>query len=294
MSTPAKHRGVVVAVDGSPASNAAVVWAARDAAMRNIPLTVVHAVVTPTSTWPPVPYPESLAVRLEDEGKKAVMHAIKIAEDAAPAHQKVTINRELVYSTPALALIKMSDEAEMVVVGSAGRGLVARGVLGSVSSAVVRHANCPVAVIRDEDPSMPDPQHAPVLVGLDGSPASELATAIAFDEASRRGVDLLALHAWSDVAVLDLAGLDWSAVEAEAERSLAESLAGWEERYPDVTVRRLLTRDRPARQLIEKSEDAQLVVVGSHGRGGLAGMLGSVSNKVVHSVRMPVIVARST
>ena len=292
MSAPVKQLGIVVAVDGSPASNAAVCWAARDAAMRNVFLTVVHAVVTPTATWPPVPYPDSLALRLEDEGKKAVMDAMKIAEDAMPADRKVTINRELVYSTPALALIKMSDEAEMIVVGSSGRGLLARGVLGSVSSTVVRHASCPVAVIRDEDQLLPDPQHAPVLVGIDGSPASELATTIAFDEASRRGVDLMAVHAWSDVAVLDLAGLDWAAVEAEAERSLAESLAGWQERYPDVAVHRLLVSDRPARQLVEKSATAQLVVVGSHGRGGLTGMLGSVSNAVLHSVRRPVIVAR--
>lgn len=292
MSESGMHLGVVVAVDGSAESNAAVCWAAREAAMRDTPLTVLHAVVTPMASWPPVPYPDSLLVGLEDEGRKIIAHAVKIAEEAMLADQKITINSLMVYSTPALSLIKKSDEAEMIVVGSSGRGLLSRGLLGSVSSSVVRHANCPVAVIRDEDPRMADPQHAPVLVGIDGSPASELATEIAFDEASRRGVDLLALHAWSDVAVLDLSGLDWSAVEAEAERSLAESLAGWQERYPDVKVHRLIVRDRPARGLIEKSESAQLVVVGSHGRGGLGAMLGSVSNAVVHSVRMPIIVAR--
>ncbi len=139
---------------------------------------------------------------------------------------------------------------------------------------------------------MPDPQH-PVLVGIDGSPASEFATELAFAEASRRGVDLMALHAWSDVTTSELPELDWSAVEAEAQRSLAESLAGWQERYPDVTVQRLVVRDRPARQLVENSKSAQLLVVGSHGRGGLTGMLlGSVSNTVLHSVRIPVIVAR--
>ena len=293
MSEPTTYRGIVVAVDGSPAADVAASWAAREAAMRNVPLSIVHSVVTPTATWPPMPYPDALAVRLEDDGKKAIMHAVKIAEDAMPADRRVTINRELVYSTPALALIKMSDEADMIVVGTSGRGLLARGVLGSVSSTVVRHANCPVAVVRDEE--LPDPQRAPVLLGIDGSPASELATEVAFDEASRRGVDLVALHAWSDVALSEIPESDWSTLEEAAQRSLAESLAGWQERYPDVTVQRLIVRDRPARELVEKSESAQLVVVGSHGRGGLTGMLlGSVSNAVLHSARVPVIVARPT
>ncbi len=257
--------------------------------MRNVPLTVVHAVATPTATWPPVPYPESLAIRLEDDGKKAIMHAIKIAEDAMPEDGKVAIGRELVYAAPATTLIEMSNDAEMVVVGTSGRGLLARGVLGSVSSTVVRHASCPVAVVRDED--LPG-QDAPVLVGIDGSRTSEHATELAFDEASRRGVDLVALHAWSDVTT-EVPFLDWATVEEEGQRSLGEALAGWGERYPDVTVRRVIVRDRPAHHLIEAAESAQLVVVGSHGRGGLTGvLLGSVSNTLLHSVRIPVIVAK--
>jgi nucleotide-binding universal stress UspA family protein len=140
---------------------------------------------------------------------------------------------------------------------------------------------------------LPDVRDAPVLLGTDGSPASELATEIAFDEASRRGVDLVAIHAWSDAAVSEVFDIEWPVVEGEAQRSLAESLAGWEERYPDVTVHRFIARDRAARHLIDKSETAQLVVVGSHGRGGLTRMLlGSVSNAVLHSVRIPIIVAR--
>lgn len=261
--------------------------------MRNVALTVVHVVNTAVATWPPIPYPETLGLWLDSEGRQVIADAIRIAEDTARANRKITIKTEVVYSTPVPALVEMSSNAEMLVVGCSGRGLLARGLLGSVSSSVVRHAHCPVAVVRDEDPLMPYPRRAPVLLGIDGSPASELATAIAFDESSRRGVDLIALHAWSDVSVFELPGLDWSAVQAEAERSLAERLAGYQEGYPDVTVHRLVVCDRPARQLVEKSDSAQLVVVGSHGRGGLTGMLlGSVSNAVVHAVRMPVIVAR--
>jgi nucleotide-binding universal stress UspA family protein len=295
MSAKAKDYGIIVGVDGSPASNAAVCWAARDAVMRHIPLTLIHMVNPAASPWSQAPLLDEFAVWQENEGHRILADALKIARDIANGEPRISIESELMFSATVPALVKLSKEAELIVVGNYGRGALARSLVGSTSSGLVRHAHCPVAVIRDEDPRMPHPAQAPVLVGIDGSPASELATAIAFDEASRRHVGLIALHAWSDREIFELPGLDSSAVKAEEERLLAEGLAGWQERYPDVTVTRLLVCDRPARVLVETSESAQLVVVGSRGRGGFTGMLlGSVSNAVVQSVRMPVIVARQS
>jgi nucleotide-binding universal stress UspA family protein len=290
MSTTVKRYGIVVGVDGSAASDAAVFWAARDAAMRNLPLTVVHMFKTYVPTFPQIPMPSGVAEWQEDDGRKILEQAVKIAKDAVPTDQKIAITSEVKGSPPVPTLVGMSQEAEMIVVGSNGRGAVGRALLGSVSSGVVHGAKCPVAVIRAEASYTPSSDRAPVLVGIDCSPASELALAIAFDEASFRGVELTALHAWSDVAVYQIPWVDW---KDEAERSLAEYLAGWQERYPDVKVHRVITLDHPGRALTEESESAQLVVVGSHGRGGVTGMLlGSVGNAVVHSVHTPVIVAR--
>jgi len=93
--------------------------------------------------------------------------------------------------------------------------------------------------------------------------------------------------------VFEFPGADWSALQSGAEETLSERLAGWQERYPDVLVRRVVVADRPAHQLLEQAQSAQLLVIGSHGRGGFAGMvLGSVSTAVINAARMPVLVAR--
>lgn len=187
----------------------------------------------------------------------------------------------------------------MVVVGYRGHGGgLARSVLGSVSSALVYHAHCPVAVIHDEA-MIGDVARAPVLVGIDGSPASEAATAIAFEEASRRGVGLMALHAWMDPRVSGSRGLvqdsKWDAQLSEEDETLAERLAGWHQRYPDVGIRTRIEIGDPAGWLIEASERAQLIVVGSHGCGWFSGrLLGSVGAAVVNRAKIPVIVARQS
>jgi nucleotide-binding universal stress UspA family protein len=293
MPSTTKHYGIIVGVDGSPASDAAVSWAAHDAVMRGVPLTLMHVQDPIARTWSPAKVLEEVAGWQKAEGRGILASASKIAHDIANDSSQTTINGELQFSAPRPTLVDRSEDAELIVVGTDGRGALARGLLGSVSSGLVRHARCPVAVIHDAEPRMPDPSEAPVLVGVDGSSASELATEIAFAEASRRRVDLIALHAWSDRETIELPGVDWPAVKADEERLMSEALAGWQERYPDVTVSKLLVCDRPARALVETSQSAQLVVVGSHGRNALTRtFLGSVSNAVVQSVRVPVIVAR--
>ncbi len=290
------HRGVLVGVDGSAYAKVAVDWAARVAASRNVVLTLVHVLNPPLMmTWPEVPMPPTFTRWQQDEGAAVLDAVTALAQDAARESGGVRVVTEMPSGPTPQTLLELTGDADMIVVGSRGHGALARAVFGSVSSSLVRHAHCPVAVIHDADPVAPTPALAPVLLGVDGSSASEGATALAFDEASRRGVELVALHAISDTDVIELPGVDYRNLEQGAHEVLGERLAGWQERYPDVSVRREVVWSRPARALVERAPQAQLVVVGSHGRGGFTGMLlGSVSSTVVQAVRTPVIVARQS
>ncbi|UXA08463.1 universal stress protein [Mycobacterium sp. SMC-2] len=288
------RRAILVGVDGSAAALGAVRWAARDAALRQVPLTLVHVVDAPVPAWF-----QSTALadptHSQERAREFIQSAIAVAEESTGGRGAVQIDGKVLHSAVVPTLVALSREVEMVVVGHRGHGgVVAHSLLGSVSSGLVYRAHCPVAVIHDAARAG---AAAPVLLGIDGSPASEAATAIAFEEASRRGVNLIALHAWADPRVSDSRKLfqdsEWDAQLSEEEETLAERLAGWHERYPNVQIRRSVEIGDPARWLLKASERAQLLVVGSHGRGGFAGtLLGSVGATVVNRAKIPVIVAR--
>ncbi|MDX1890811.1 universal stress protein [Mycolicibacterium sp. 050158] len=287
-------RGVIVAVDGSPSSLVATDWAARDAALRHVPLRLVHVLAEPAvGMWPePASFGDFSAWR-EENGHQILSEARRVADQAIAEHGPVRIEEVSIAGTTVPSLVDLSKDATLMVVGCRGQGALKRRLLGSVSSGLVHHAHCPVAVIHDQDPLMDHPASAPVLVGIDGSPASELATAVAFDEASRRGVGLIAMHSWASDDVYLWANVDWDVQLEIGKEALAERLAGWQEHHPEVPVDHRLVYGAPAEKLLEASEEAQLTVVGSHGRGGFAGMLlGSVSSAVAQGARMPVIVAR--
>lgn len=265
--------------------------------MRNIVLTIVHVIDTPAFGLvalggPTAPLQTEPTPHQHEHAQQIVNVAVKVAQDSTEPDARPEISVETFFAGTVPTFVGLSKQAHLVVVGRRGQNVLRRMLLGSVSSGVLHHAHCPVAVVHDEAPFARQPWSLPVVLGVDGSPASELATAIAFDEASRRGVELVALHAWAGVGASDVASSEWTARQSQAEQALAERLAGWQEAYPDVDVRRRLVFNDPAQHLLEEAESAQLVVVGSRGRGGFTGMLlGSVSSAVVQAAPVPVIVA---
>uniref|UniRef100_UPI00061A9FBF universal stress protein n=1 Tax=Mycobacterium sp. UM_Kg27 TaxID=1545693 RepID=UPI00061A9FBF len=139
-STP----GILVGVDGSPSSVAAVDWAARDAALHNLPLTLVHVLASPVvMTFPETPMPSGYTEWQRDQGERYLREAVEIAE-AAGATQ---VAAETVVGSTVPMLVDMSREAARLVVGSRGHGRMRRLLLGSVSSSLVRHAHCAVVVL---------------------------------------------------------------------------------------------------------------------------------------------------
>lgn len=296
-------RPVVVGVDGTPASRRALTWAVQEARAQRRSLRLLHA-------WD-ISAAASGYVPPDVEGARAAAGAVldeatgQVADLARGLAPGLAVTPALVQGPTARVLTEESAHAALVVLGSHAHGALAGLLLGSTSVEVAAHADCPVVVVpgaghdrghRGEDAA--EVRWAgPVLVGVDGSQLSAPALEVAFEAASRRREGLTVLYAWSvpspylPEAVVVLA--DEAATSRQARLTVAESLAGWRERFPDVAVTEVVLHGHPVDALVAASADAALLVVGSHGRGGFRGMLlGSVSQAVMRHAVCPVAVVR--
>jgi nucleotide-binding universal stress UspA family protein len=283
---------VVLGVDGSPACRAAIDWAARFATQRGRRLNLVHVQhfsSLSTSASPgvlPLAEPQWRPI-----GEQLVSAAVEQARAAAGTALEVT--GQVTAGYPASVLIEESDQAGALVVGRRGLGGFTRLLVGSVSVQVTAHALCPVIVVP---PDAAVAATGPIVVGVDGSDLSRSAVGFGFEEASLRGAELIAVSAWTVPTGLDLVPLDVEINQfSEAQdRALAETLAGYQEQYPDVTVHREVLLGSPAQLLLAAAEHGQLIVVGSRGRGGFTGLLlGSVSQTVLHHAHCPVAILKN-
>ncbi|MGW9046627.1 universal stress protein [Streptomyces lydicus] len=264
-------RLVVVGVDGSPSSQAAVAQAALEARRRRAELRVVHAVSGPARSLE-VPLDPSPLTRLVNE---AAQHARSLVPE-------VEVTEALKTGSAVSVLVAESQAADLLIVGRRGTGGFIGMLLGSTAVSLAAHGPSPVMVVGEE----PEPA-GPIVLAVDGAPDGEKAVEFAFAEAALRGAELIAVHAWlPDYAPVG-AGVE------SAERLLAHALAGSTERHPDVTVRQDVLSGETREVLLEASRTAQLLVVGARGRGGFSGLLlGSVSQALLHHAHCPVAVVR--
>lgn len=297
-------RPIVVGVDGSEDSIRAARWAVAEAKLRDRPVELVHAYTWPVPTVPLAPPPVDWTETSLRQAAEAVLadalakvRTNDVYGRAAKAGGGVSVTGAAHPGPAAYTLLNQARRAEMVVVGHRGRGGFAALLLGSVAATVAAHAETAVAVVRPYADGAA--AHGLVLVGADGSPASGLAVGFAFDEAQRRGVPVGVLRAWRPPTQF------WSAeahppghvhpeeIESAQARSLQDWVRPWQERHPRVEVRWMLTVEQPAAALVEAAREASLVVVGSRGHGGFAGLLlGSVSQQLINHAPCPVVVVR--
>jgi nucleotide-binding universal stress UspA family protein len=278
---------VVVGVDGSPSALSAVTLAAQQAARLGVPLHVVHAFIWPLMRVPLGPSPAGpLEGGLRHDAERLLAEAVEVARKAAD----VRVTSDLVVGGAAAVMLDEARRARLVVVGHRGLGGFAGLLLGSVAAHLATHSPIAVLVARGVEHS-----GGPVLVGVDGSPESDGAVEAAFREAEQRRAGLLAVHTWTGPISRqpgDMLPLvyDRDLVEQEETRVLGEAIAGHRANHPDVVVEERVVCGRAAHTLIELSEDAPLLVIGSRGRGGFARlMLGSTSQQVFHHAHCPVL-----
>ncbi|ALE19102.1 universal stress protein [Lawsonella clevelandensis] len=287
--------GIVVGVDGSPSSRLAAQWAAQEAKARDLPVLLAAAYIVPQFLYAEGMVPSrAIFEELEEQAQGFIDEAAAAIREV---NTEVELMQQLHEGSPISMLLELSKEADMVVIGSRGLGGVAGALLGSVSASLVGHAHCPVVVVRDDMDLAPERNC--IVVGADGSPVSELAVQIAYQEADAHGAELVAVNAWLDRAVasslagLNLSNLDWEQAKAEQTQVVQEELEKYDDGYESVTPQIVIRRESPEMALAEVGKGARMIVVGSHGRGGFTGMLlGSTSRALLRLSPVPLMVVR--
>jgi nucleotide-binding universal stress UspA family protein len=282
-------RPILVGYDGSEEARVALNWALDEAERTGKPVHLLYAFewvnvggwVGPgvgPGAWP------------DDTAMRDIEAMVRFAQtEAGGTHPRVSVQGEVLDGPASLLLQERSGQAALVVVGSRGHGGFAGLLAGSTAVAICAQAHCPVVVVR----GAPD-RTAPVAVGLDGSECSLLALGFALDRAATCGVGLRVVRAWVPPAAPWRApDLDLEQVNRAERATVDELLVDWRQRYPQVEVTVEVLASNPSVALLEASRAAQLVVVGTRGRGGFRGLLlGSVSQQLIQHSDCPVAVVR--
>lgn len=256
---------VLAGYDGSVIAHDAVLWAATEAHGRGHPLTIARSYERPLLT--------DVGLLPDDARAWHCDHSLRVlADECRAAHPALDVRTTTRPGHPGqvLAVLATKMDADLVVLGSRGHGPVARLVLGSTAAELVHLLDRPVVVVRGAAGS------GPVLLGLAGTETDGQAIDFAFEFAARHGAPLQAVHGDHHVRRPD---------------ELARALAPWQERYPRVDVRTEVVGDKPAHALLERSEGARLLVVGSHHHNAAHRMLhGSISHATLYHAECPVAV----
>jgi nucleotide-binding universal stress UspA family protein len=258
---------VVVGVDGSDDATRAIRWAAAHAALEKRPLAIVHSadpeVLRQTAWLETQGIDHATLTEAFDRAAVAVLdQARKTAQAIAP---DVGVSTHLVREDARVALTDASASARLVVVGSRGRGPLRSALLGSVSASVAKHAACPVVVCRPSDDGGRSADR--VVVGADGTEASTPVLEFALAQASLHQLPLTVMHCFWDVLAATRPGVvrvadEWDQSLDDLRQSLAESVAGLSDKYPEVLVTQELARGLVDDCLADHAPPAALLVVG--------------------------------
>ena len=290
---------VVVGVDGSDQSQAALEWASAEAVRRGVALHIVHALGMPliVSAYGG---PQRFQPTNEMSGQAdAVVTSAK--EKAEKLQPSLAVETVTALEEAPLALIRQSHPHDLIVLGSRGLGSLAALFVGSVSVRVAAQAPCPVVVVPSEGGKPATTKLDRVVVGVDDSKNARRALGLAVDLTAETEGDLLVGNSWEvpfpyDPVAMTAAGYQPQddIFEKQSEELVAELLADvMDDQREDVNVQVSVvrTQSNPVSALLEASADADAIVVGSRGRGSVRGLLlGSVSQGILHRSKIPVVV----